>query len=106
MKIMFLRESEGIYQFGRKKVQVKLEKGGQVLIRVGGGYVTIAEFIETYTPLEINKIDRQDDSKRLNLPRVKASRGSRDLSFISERKPVDNSVHKASHITQEDSQNQ
>lgn len=28
MKIMFLRESEGIYQFGRKKIQVKVEKGG------------------------------------------------------------------------------
>ena len=28
MKIMFLRESEGVYQFGQKRVYVKVEKGG------------------------------------------------------------------------------
>lgn len=28
LKIMFLRESEGVYQFGQKRVYVKVEKGG------------------------------------------------------------------------------
>ena len=27
LKIMFLRESEGVYQFGQKRVYVKVEKG-------------------------------------------------------------------------------
>ena len=27
LKIMFLRESEGVYQFGQKRVYVKIEKG-------------------------------------------------------------------------------
>jgi hypothetical protein len=27
MNIMFLRESEGVYQFGQKRVYVKVEKG-------------------------------------------------------------------------------
>lgn len=27
MKILFLRESEGVYQFGQKRVYIKIEKG-------------------------------------------------------------------------------
>jgi chromosome segregation ATPase len=45
MNIMFLRESEGVYQFGQKRVYVKIEKGNQILCRVGGGYMHIDEFI-------------------------------------------------------------
>ena len=46
---MFLRESEGVYQFGQKKVFVKVEKGDRILIKVGGGFMMIDEFIDTYT---------------------------------------------------------
>lgn len=52
MGIMFLRESEGVYQFGSKRVYVKVEKGGKILVRVGGGYMNIQEFIEKFTPEE------------------------------------------------------
>jgi hypothetical protein len=45
MNIMFLRESEGVYQFGQKRVYVKVEKGNQIFCRVGGGYMHIDEFI-------------------------------------------------------------
>jgi hypothetical protein len=27
LKILFLRESEGVYQFGQKRVYIKIEKG-------------------------------------------------------------------------------
>ena len=50
MNIMFLRESEGVYQFGQKRVYVKVEKGNTILVRVGGGYMHIDEFIRQYTP--------------------------------------------------------
>lgn len=60
MKIMFLRESEGVYQFGTKRVYMKIEQGNQILVRVGGGYMFIKEFIEQYTPGEIEKINRKD----------------------------------------------
>ena len=50
LKIMFLRESEGVYQFGQKRVYIKVEKGNQVFVRVGGGFMHIHEFIELYTP--------------------------------------------------------
>ncbi len=46
---MFLRESEGVYQFGQKKVFVKVEKGDRILIKVGGGFMLIDEFIDAYT---------------------------------------------------------
>jgi len=45
MKIMFSRESEGVYQFGSRRVAVKAEKDG-VKIRVGGGFLSIDEFID------------------------------------------------------------
>ena len=46
MKIMFIRESEGVYKFGQRRVQIKIEKGDNILIRVGGGYITPDQFIE------------------------------------------------------------
>ena len=48
MKIMFLRESEGVYRFGQKRVYIKVEKGDQIFVRVGGGFMYIEEFINTY----------------------------------------------------------
>lgn len=45
LKIMFSRESEGVYQFGSKRVAVKVEKE-KINIRVGGGFLSIDEFID------------------------------------------------------------
>ena len=45
LKIMFMRESEGVYQFGTKRVAVKVEKDN-IKIRVGGGYLSIDEFLD------------------------------------------------------------
>ena len=61
MKILFLRESEGVYQFGQKRVYIKIEKGNQIKVRVGGGFMHIDDFIEQYTPTEIEKIERRGD---------------------------------------------
>ena len=41
LKILFLRESEGVYKFGQKRVYIKIEKGDQILVRVGGGFMHI-----------------------------------------------------------------
>ena len=46
MKIMFLRESEGVYQFGQRRVYIKVEKGNNLLVRVGGGFMHIQDFIQ------------------------------------------------------------
>ena len=43
-KMQFEREAPGIYRFARKKVFMKIE-GETIVIRVGGGYRTIEEFL-------------------------------------------------------------
>ena len=60
MKIMFLRESEGVYRFGSSQIHVKIEKG-QIIVRVGGGFLHVEDFIEMYTPLEVRTLKRKAD---------------------------------------------
>eukprot|EP00351_Strombidinopsis_sp_SopsisLIS2011_P000461 CAMPEP_0116883270 /NCGR_PEP_ID=MMETSP0463-20121206/15766_1 /TAXON_ID=181622 /ORGANISM="Strombidinopsis sp, Strain SopsisLIS2011" /LENGTH=120 /DNA_ID=CAMNT_0004537815 /DNA_START=311 /DNA_END=673 /DNA_ORIENTATION=+ len=45
LKIMFMRESEGVYEFGSRRVAVKVDKG-KINVRVGGGYLSIDEFLD------------------------------------------------------------
>lgn len=66
LKIMFLRESEGVYRFGSKRVYIKIEKGESVFVRVGGGFMHIDEFIDQFTPLELDKIERKDVSHKFS----------------------------------------
>ena len=65
LKIMFMRETEGVYQFGSKRVAVKVEKDN-IKIRVGGGHLSIDEFLDQYTPVELEKLERKDPLKRLS----------------------------------------
>lgn len=63
---MFMRESEGVYEFGSKRVNVRIEKGGKIKIRVGGGYLSIDEFLDQFTPDELEKLKRKDPLKRFS----------------------------------------
>ena len=65
LKIMFMRESSGVYQFGQRRVQVKVERDN-IKIRVGGGYLSIDQFLEQYTPQELERLERKDPLKRLS----------------------------------------
>jgi hypothetical protein len=65
LKIMFMRESEGVYQFGTKRVSVKVEKDN-IKIRVGGGFLSIDEFLDQYTPVELEKLERKDPLRRFS----------------------------------------
>ena len=60
---MFMRESEGVYEFGSKRIMVKVERD-KIQIKVGGGYLSIDEFIDQYTPAELEKLERRDPLKR------------------------------------------
>ena len=59
-----MRESAGVYEFGHKRVLVRVERG-KIQIKVGGGYLSIDEFLEQYTPDEIAKLKRRDPFKKL-----------------------------------------
>ena len=65
LKLMFMRESEGIYEFGSKKVNVRVEKN-KIQIRVGGGYMSIDEFLDQFTPDELRKLEKRDPLKRFS----------------------------------------
>ena len=65
MRIIFLRESEGIYSFGSKKVYIKMDRD-KISVRVGGGYLSIDEFIDIYTPQELEKLERNDPIKKFS----------------------------------------
>jgi len=38
MNFIFLRENEGMYQFGAKRVYLKINRGS-IFVRVGGGFI-------------------------------------------------------------------
>ena len=57
LRVMFMRESEGTYQFGTKRITIKVENG-KILIRTGGGYLSIDEFIDQHQPCELAKLAR------------------------------------------------
>ena len=65
LKIMFMREQAGVYEFGSKRVMVKVEKD-KIQVRVGGGYLSIDEFLDQHTPLELAKLERRDPLKRFS----------------------------------------
>lgn len=66
MKILFMREQEGVYRFGSKRVYVKIDKQNQVLVRVGGGYMPVQDFLEQYTSSEVEKLRRKNAVDRFH----------------------------------------
>lgn len=60
-----MRESEGVYQFGTKRIAVRVDKD-RINIRVGGGYLSIDEFLDQYTPVELEKLERANPMKRFS----------------------------------------
>ncbi len=44
---------------------VRVDKD-KINIRVGGGYLSIDEFLDKYTPQELDKLDRKDPLKRFS----------------------------------------
>ena len=73
--VKFLRQGGGNYLFGSKKIYIKIETG-RLLVRVGGGFTSIDDFLNIYTPVVLEKIDSPDSSPRL----LSVSKSSRDSS--------------------------
>ena len=65
LKIMFMRESAGVYEFGSKRIRVDVQRE-KITIKVGGGFLSIDEFLDQYTPDELAKLERKDPLKRLS----------------------------------------
>ena len=56
----------GFYLFGTKKIYAKI-MNGKLVIRVGGGYMALEEFIKTYADSEMKKIAKLTDEQLANL---------------------------------------
>ena len=54
LKVMFYRVEPGVYTFGTRKVGVKLELA-KLKVRVGGGWISIDEFLDQYTAEELER---------------------------------------------------
>ena len=67
--IPFTREEPGVYLFGTKRIFIKLENGN-IVIRIGGGFTSISNFIEIYTPIEL---ERQEEAVEEALPVFKST---------------------------------
>jgi hypothetical protein len=52
----------GYYMFGTKKIYCKIING-KLVVRVGGGYCGIEEFIVQYGPSEIEKVRLENLAK-------------------------------------------
>ena len=60
------RMEQGFYLFGTRKIYAKV-LNNKLVVRVGGGYMHIDEFIHQYTPLEVDKIERTDVIERFSM---------------------------------------
>lgn len=56
---LFLREGEGVYSFGTKRVYVKMENG-KIFIRVGGGFLGLEQFLKAHCNIELEKMAVRD----------------------------------------------
>ena len=72
---MFLRESEGVYRFGTKRVLIKIEQDNLV-IRVGGGYVSFDEFLKVYGPASAEKFTKAMSADLTKIKQIEAYKSS------------------------------
>jgi hypothetical protein len=54
LMVPMIREDREIYTFGTKRIFIRVEQG-KIIIRVGGGFMQLEEFLEIYTPIELEK---------------------------------------------------
>ena len=68
------RLGEGQYMYGSKKIFAKI-MNGKLIIRVGGGYILIDEFLQNYAEVERDKSGAHEEDGEGNSP-VKRGAGS------------------------------
>ena len=68
----------GYYLFGTRKIYAKV-MNGRLVIRVGGGYMIIDEFISTYAEVEVKKIEARRAKGLDPIPNVDSSPSNRSF---------------------------
>jgi len=60
--LRIVRLDVGKYMFGTKKIMAKIING-KLVIRVGGGYMSVDEFIEQYGRMELMKVIAEEEKE-------------------------------------------
>ena len=85
LDVQFIREEPGIYFYGNKRVFVKVE-AAKIILRIGGGYMRIEEFIKLFTYEKLYKLDEyQFEEKKEERPALRSSMSLREESKIPRR---------------------
>ena len=71
LPLPFVRESFGIYYFGTKKINISQERN-KLMIKVGGGFLPIDEFIDNYTEIELEKFEKRYQDIPLQMRKLMA----------------------------------
>ena len=67
LKVELKRIKEGVYIFGRMRINM-LISNEKINVRVGGGFMNLNKFITTYEPLELNKLRKGQMFNTLKRP--------------------------------------
>ncbi|CAG9322543.1 unnamed protein product [Blepharisma stoltei] len=65
--VPFIREAKGVYLFGTRRVLISFERG-KLIVKVGGGFLPIDDFVECYYDGEFEKLNHRPEEKS---PRMK-----------------------------------
>lgn len=75
------RLGEGNYMFGSRKIYAKI-MNDKLVIRVGGGYMLIDEFLETYGQQELDKMMAMQNNAGYNAMQVGSPKGRKSPNMI------------------------
>jgi hypothetical protein len=75
------RLGDGYYIFGTKKIFAKI-MNSKLVIRVGGGFMVIEEFIAAYGDMELIKVNTMLDRGTLSLDEFKEGAGESAVGTI------------------------
>lgn len=59
LSVMFLRMSEGVYQFGTKLCYISTDLSGSLKVKVGGSFMDIEDFLAQYSGIEAAKYQKK-----------------------------------------------
>ena len=81
--VKFIRIGEGLYIFGSKRVHVKI-LNGKLVIRIGGGYMYVEEFIRLYAHQELVKLKNKEEAQASEQESEENAAEPRSLQNITE----------------------
>ena len=64
LDVRFTLKSPGVYEFGSRQILIKLERN-RLKVKVGGGFLSIEDFVEQYAPIEQGRLERKASQGRI-----------------------------------------